>query len=69
VRDAFDKDDDVPVDITKAMRSTSPLARVDLPEPGDNVIPDAVGADEHHEEDKKNLSPEGSGDAPVDLPY
>lgn len=32
LRDAFDKDDDVPRDITGSIRSASPLARIELPE-------------------------------------
>jgi recombinational DNA repair protein RecT len=34
VRDAFDKDDDVPRDITASVRASSPLARVELPDAG-----------------------------------
>lgn len=34
VRDAFDKDDDVPRDITASVRVSSPLARVELPDAG-----------------------------------
>jgi len=32
LRDAFDKDDDVPRDITNGVRSSSPLANIELPE-------------------------------------
>ena len=32
LRDAFDKDDDIPRDITGSIRTSSPLARVEIPE-------------------------------------
>ena len=50
VRDAFDKDDDVPHDITRQMRSSSPLDRVELPEAQDEAAVVETTADAQADE-------------------
>lgn len=69
VRDAFEKDDDVPRDITGSIKSASPLARIELPEERETVVdiqPESAPVTEpvNHE-----AVAEGAEPSPTDVPY
>mgnify|MGYP001430245401 CR=1 FL=1 len=69
LRDAFDKDDDVPRDITNGVRSASPLARIELPESQDMEVKDQPGSAHVADPANKETDTEGAEPSPTDVTY
>ena len=69
VRDAFEKDDDVPRDITGSIKSASPLARIELPEERETVVDIQPESAPVTEPVNQEAVAECAEPSPTDVPY
>ena len=69
VRDAFEKDDDVPRDITGSIKSASPLARIELPEERETVVDIQPESAPVTEPVNQEAVVETAEPSPTDVPY